>query len=408
LIAPTILAYAGCVAEERGRESRPIAGDDDRQIDERMILPRERLGALLGTLRDLGYTLVGPTVREGAIVYAEIEGAEDLPAGWTDVQEAGTYRLQRRDDPAVFGYAVGPHSWKQFFFLPRLRLLRARRDGAGFAVEPETRAPPRLALIGARGCDLHAIAVQDQIFLGGAHRDPDYAARREGVFVVAVNCGQAGGTCFCVSMGTGPRAKSGFDLALTELLDAPHRFLVEIGSEAGAGVLARLGAEEAPESDRHAADAVVERTAHAMGRTLDTRDIKELLYRNYEHPRWNDVASRCLTCANCTLVCPTCFCATVEDTTDLTGEHAERWRTWDSCFTLDHSYIHGGSVRASPRARYRQWLTHKLATWIDQFGTSGCVGCGRCITWCPVGIDLTAEVDAIRAGDPARFAPGDT
>ncbi len=384
-----------------------MTGDGSLRAGETVVLPRERLAALLETLRDLGYTLVGPTVRDGAVVYAEIVGVNDLPAGWTEVQEAGTYRLQRREDQALFGYAVGPHSWKQLFFVPRLRLWSARRDGTSFALEPETSQPPRLALIGARSCDLHAIAVQDRTFLGGPHRDPDYAARRDGVFVVAVNCGQAGGTCFCVSMGTGPRVTGGFDLALTELLDTPHRFLVEVGSEAGAAVLARLGGDAATAADRQAADAVVERTARAMGRTLDTHDVKDLLYRNYEHPRWDDVASRCLTCANCTLVCPTCFCATVEDTTDLTGDHAERWRTWDSCFTLDHSYIHGGSVRTSPRARYRQWLTHKLATWIDQFGTSGCVGCGRCITWCPVGIDLTEEVRAIRAGDAAPPAlPG--
>jgi formate hydrogenlyase subunit 6/NADH:ubiquinone oxidoreductase subunit I len=384
-----------------------MTGDESPRAHARAVLPRERLGTLLETLRGLGYTLVGPTVREGAVVYAEIAGAEDLPAGWTEVQEAGTYRLARRDDEALFGYAVGPHSWKQLFFVPRLRLWRLRREGTGFTPEPERSERPRLALIGARSCDLNAIAVQDRTFLAGPYRDADYAARRERVFVVAVNCGQAGGTCFCVSMGTGPRVTTGFDLALTELLDAPHRFLVEVGSEAGAAVLARLGPAAATDTDRRAADAVVERTARAMGRALETRDLKDLLYRNYEHPRWDDVAARCLTCANCTLVCPTCFCATVEDTTDLAGEHAERWRTWDSCFTLDHSYIHGGSVRTSPRARYRQWLTHKLATWIDQFGTSGCVGCGRCITWCPVGIDLTEEVRAIRASDGARPAPPD-
>ncbi len=374
-----------------------MAGDESPHA----VLPRERLGSLFDVLRGLGYTLVGPTLREGAVVYAEITGVDDLPAGWTDDQEPGTYRLRRRDDQALFGYAVGPHSWKQFAFVPRLRLWRARRDGAGFAVEPEAREPPRLALIGARSCDLHALAVQDRIFLDGPYRDPDYAARREPQFVVAVNCGQAARTCFCVSMGTGPRATAGFDLALTELLDAPHRFLVEVGTDAGADVVARLALAPANDDDRRTAAAVVERTAASMGRTLDTTDIKDLLYRNAEHPRWDDVAGRCLACTNCTLVCPTCFCATVEDTTDLTGDHAERWRTWDSCFTLGHSYLHGGSVRTTTRARYRQWLTHKLASWIDQFGTSGCVGCGRCITWCPVGIDLTEEVRAIRASDGA-------
>jgi ferredoxin len=138
-----------------------------------------------------------------------------------------------------------------------------------------------------------------------------------------------------------------------------------------------------------------------MGRALDTSDLKGLLYGNLEHPRWDEVSQRCLTCGNCTLVCPTCFCSTVEDVTDLSGTETERTRRWDSCFSLDHSYIHGGSVRDSGRARYRQWMTHKLATWFDQFGSSGCVGCGRCITWCPVGIDITEEVRAIRASEPA-------
>jgi ferredoxin len=235
-------------------------------------------------------------------------------------------------------------------------------------------------------------------------------ARRRDVFVVAVNCAQAGNTCFCVSMGTGPRATRGFDLALTEIAGERHRFVVEVGSARGAELLGRLDVEPAAADDVTAAAAIVARTADGMGRRLETAGVHALLTGNPEHPRWDDVAARCLACANCTLVCPTCFCTTVEDVSDLTGDHAERWRRWDSCFTLDFSGLHGGSVRATTRARYRQWLTHKLATWMDQFGTSGCVGCGRCITWCPVGIDLTAEVAAIRADagvTPGRAVDGD-
>jgi sulfhydrogenase subunit beta (sulfur reductase) len=365
-------------------------------------LSLEQLEALLAALRGEGWQLVGPTVREGAIVHADISGVADLPRGWTEVQKAGTYRLARREDGALFGYSVGPKSWKHLLFAPRLRLMSAHREGEGFRVESEPTEPPRLALIGARSCDLHAIAVQDRTFLEGPYKDPDYAARRERLFVVAVNCGQAGGTCFCVSMKTGPRATFGFDIALTEVLEGGHRFLAEAGSERGAALLARLGAGPASKEMIQAADAVVERTAQSMGRTMDTTDIKGLLYRNLEHPRWDDVAQRCLACTNCTLVCPTCFCSTVEDTSDLRGDVAERWRRWDSCFTLDHSYLHGGNVRQTIRGRYRQWLTHKVASWWDQFGTSGCIGCGRCITWCPVGIDITEEVAAIRATDGAR------
>ncbi len=364
------------------------------------LLTVDGLSALLDALRADGFQLVGPTVRDGAIVQSEISGVGDLPAGWTEEQDAGTYRLKKRDDGALFGFSSGPHSHKSLFFVPRLRLFQIRRKDQSFVVERDAAPPPKLCIIGARACDLHAIEIQDRTFLHGPHVDPDYAARREHLFVVAVSCGQAGGTCFCVSMNTGPKATFGFDIALTELFD-PHRFVVEIGTERGAQILARIDHEVAGDDDIHAAEAKVAETARSMGRTLNTTGIKELLYRNAEHPRWDDVAERCLACTNCTLACPTCFCSSVEDTSDLEGQTAERWRRWDSCFTLDHSYLHGGSVHASTKSRYRQWLTHKLASWIDQFGTSGCVGCGRCITWCPVGIDITEEVAAIRKTDGA-------
>jgi formate hydrogenlyase subunit 6/NADH:ubiquinone oxidoreductase subunit I len=198
-------------------------------------------------------------------------------------------------------------------------------------------------------------------------------------------------------MQTGPQASSGFDLALTEILDGNrHFFVMQIGTAKGAEVMHDVPHRDAPAEDVQVAEQIVAQTATQMGRHLDTAGIQDLLYQNPDHPRWEEVATRCLSCANCTMVCPTCFCTTIEDVTDLTGSHTERWRKWDSCFTQDFSYIHGGSVRTSTRSRYRHWLTHKLATWIDQFGTSGCVGCGRCITWCPVGIDITEEVRALR------------
>jgi ferredoxin len=370
-----------------------------------LIIERSALDALFAALQRRHFRLLGPTLRDGAIVYDELTTVADLPAGWTDIQEGGTYRLRSRADAALFGYAVGPHSWKRFLHPPRVRLWQARRDGRSFQVIAETEGAPRVAFIGVRSCELHAIAIQDIVFLQGPHVDPVYQARRENIFVVAVNCGQAGGTCFCVSMNTGPQATFGFDLALTEVIEGErHSFVVEVGTERGEEVLHEVPHRQAREEEKAAAARVVAQTAAQMGRTMDTSDIKDLLYRNYEHPRWDEVANRCLTCGNCTMVSPTCFCTTVKDTTDLTGDHAERWRVWDSCFTLDFSYIHGGSVRASGKSRYRQWMTHKLATWIDQFGTSGCVGCGRCITWCPVAIDITEEVRAIRVSEQAVIA----
>jgi ferredoxin len=272
-------------------------------------------------------------------------------------------------------------------------------------VEEEPLDETPLAFIGVRACELNAIAIQDRVFTGGKFVDRDYAARRRGIFVVAVNCGEPAATCFCVSMDAGPRVEQGFDLALTEVLEGEHRFLVEAGSPAGAEVLAELASRPAGEGDLAAATAVVDSAAARMGRAIEHPDIRDLLVDGLEHPRWAEVAERCLTCGNCTMVCPTCFCSSVEDTSDLTGTETARTRVWDTCFSLDYSYIHGGSVRNSARSRYRQWLTHKLGTWHDQFDTSGCVGCGRCITWCPVGIDITEEVAALRAEEERDAHP---
>ncbi|MFO1057825.1 MAG: 4Fe-4S dicluster domain-containing protein [Dongiaceae bacterium] len=362
----------------------------------------EGMQALLDALRRRGFRVIGPTLRDQAIAYDEIGGVDDLPRGWGDEQDGGRYRLVPRGDGALFGYVVGPHSWKKFLHVPVQRLWHAERQGEDVRILPEPVEAERLAFLGVRACELHAIAIQDRVLQAGPHADPHYAARRGGAFLVAVNCGTAGGTCFCVSMGTGPRADGGFDLVLTEIgIDGAHGFVVEAGSEAGRAVLAELPLRPAGAAELDDAANAVDRAAAAMGRSMPAAEVPALLLRNLEHPRWDDVAARCLSCANCTMVCPTCFCTSVEDGSDLAGVESTRSRRWDSCFTMDFSYIHGGSVRPGTASRYRQWMTHKLATWHEQFGSSGCVGCGRCITWCPVGIDITEEVQAIRQSEAA-------
>jgi sulfhydrogenase subunit beta (sulfur reductase) len=375
----------------------------------RSILTADGVAALLEALRRRGYRVIGPTVRDRAIVYDDIASLADLPRGWTDEQDGGHYRLRRRNDNALFGYAVGPHSWKKFLHTPAQRLWKAECGPEGLHIVPEPVSAEPLAFVGVRACELHAIAIQDRVLLEGAYADPYYQARREGAFLVAVNCAEPAGTCFCASMNTGPKAASGYDLALTEIVgQGQHRFVVEAGSEAGRVVLAELPHRDAMTEEVVAGDAVIAGAAARMGRVMPaTAEVPQLLRRNFEHQRWDEVAARCLTCGNCTMVCPTCFCTTVEEVTSLDGAESERTRHWDSCFTIDFSYLHGGSVRASPRSRYRQWMTHKLSTWWDQFGTSGCVGCGRCITWCPVGIDITEEVAAIRNTDTAAAEPGE-
>jgi len=378
-------------------------------VGEHRVLGRADFPAFFTALRDAGYEVVGPTLRDGAIVYDKLAGVDDLPIGWTDRQAPGKYRVERRSDQALFGYNVGPFTWKKFLFLPHERLWTATKDGSSFTVTPEPTDGPRLAFFGMRACELAGIQVTDRVFQGGPVADPGYAARRSRILRIGVQCGQAGGTCFCVSMGTGPGVSSGVDLVLTEILEpGPHRFVLEVGSPDGAAVLRRVPLSPASENDQATVRAIVTRTAGSMGRTMNTDGIRDLLRTNLEHPRWEDVARRCLSCTNCTMVCPTCFCSTQEEVPDLDVEKVERWRRWDSCFNLGFTDLHGSSVRKSGLSRYRQWMTHKLGTWHDQFDSSGCIGCGRCITWCPVGIDLTEEVAAIRKTPGATATKGGT
>jgi sulfhydrogenase subunit beta (sulfur reductase) len=379
---------------------------DKVEVGGRYLLERADFPGLLSALHGAGYRIVGPTVRDGAIVYGDLREEGDLPIGWTDRQEAGHYRLERRADAALFGYNVGPHSWKKYLFPSRERLWTAHRTDGSFAVQVEPVEETPLAFLGVRACELAAMNVSDHVF--GKAGDPSYRERRRRILRIAVQCGQAGATCFCVSMGTGPGVAPGHDLALTEVLQpGRHFFVVEVGSAAGAAVLDGLRLRPASSEDEHTAQEIVRRTATSMKRTMDPDGLRDLLVGNPEHPRWEIVARRCLSCTNCTMACPTCFCQTTEEVPELSGEKVERWRRWDSCFNSGFSSVHGTSVRQSTAGRYRQWLTHKLGTWHDQFGESGCVGCGRCITWCPVGIDITEEVAAIRQpAPPASPKPG--
>lgn len=352
------------------------------------VIEPSGLRQLVSTLIDLGYRVVGPTVSDNAIVLAELASAEDLPQGWGVDVGPGHYRLRKRDDDAVFGHSAGPQSWKTFLHPARQKLWSS--DGE------EAEPPPRYAFIGVRACDLSAIAVLNGVLGGGSHPDQGFVGRLGRIFVVAVNCTEPGGLCFCASMGTGPAVGPGYDLALTERVDADgRRYVVDVGTDDGADVLAALAHRDAEPAEIESARDDVAGAAHKMGRQMPAGDLRALLIDSRESPHWEEVASRCLTCGNCTMVCPTCFCTSVEDVTDLTGQHAERWMNWASCFELDFTFVHEGNVRQSSESRYRHWITHKLGTWHDQFGTSGCVGCGRCIAWCPTGIDITEEMNTL-------------
>ena len=349
-------------------------------VSEVRFLPRADLDRLIDALADDGRTVIGPTVADGAIVLDEVRSVADLPVGWAAESKPGGYRLSRRSDARAFDHAVGPTSWKRWTFPPRAPMAS------------RVEAAQSLAFLGVRACEIAALLTQDRVLQGGPAVDADYRVRRASALVVAVECATALETCFCTSMGTGPEVTSGYDIALTELDDG---FVVRAGSPAGEAIVGRLDLPQANVGQRVAAADTLRRTRERIGNPVPTEGLAARLVAAAESPRWAEIAERCLACANCTLVCPTCFCTSVGTKSDLDGGNATSERTWDSCFTFDFARVAGGNFRPRTRDRYRQWLTHKFGTWWDHFGSSGCVGCGRCIAWCPVGIDIRAELMAV-------------
>jgi len=355
-------------------------------------LPRQRLQSLFDRLADAGYDCIGPRLREGAVLYEALAEARDLPAGIRARQAPGEYRLEARHDERCFAWANGPQALKPLLFQPEETLWRCLRDEDGrLRFEEVVPTPARRAVIGVRACDLAALALHDKHFL---HReaDPSYRARRADLLLVAVDCSDPADTCFCASTGDGPAVAGGSDLALTELEDG---FLVRAYTEVGRRIADGLPLRDATDEELRAAETQREHAARAQRRALPGRNLRDALFANLDHPRWDAVAERCLACGNCVSVCPTCFCATERDSASLDGHASEHRRLWDTCYSAEHSYVHGRLLRPDTRSRYRQWLTHKLGGWHDQYGRSGCVGCGRCISWCPVGIDITEEATAI-------------
>lgn len=362
-------------------------------LNAQLFLPRSRFDDLLAALRQAGYRCVGPRVRDGAILYEDIASTNELPQGIVDHQAPGEYRLRETSTPRFFAWANGPQALKPHLFAARETLWQGRRSEDGrIRFTPTVPKEPPLAVIGVRSCDIAGLAIHDQHFLHGGARDAHYEARRREMFLVAVHCAHPAATCFCASTGDGPRAETGFDLALGELDEG---FVVESGTDRGAALIATLQLPAATAGQIAEVAGEVRAAAEGQQRRMVSKDLRDTLYGNLQHPRWDDVAARCLSCANCTLVCPTCFCHAESEAPALDGTQTEHYREWSSCFKEDHSYIHGHVIRGPTRERYRQWLTHKLGGWHDQFGRSGCVGCGRCITWCPTGIDITEEAAAI-------------
>lgn len=371
-----------------------------KSINSQHFLSKDEFQSLIQVLHDDGYKVIAPKLYDNVVKMMEIKSADEIARGVRDTQAPGSYRLTPDDDELWFDYVVGPDSPKRFLFAPDRKLFTLCVEGEKFAVKDTADQPDQYALLGIRPCDLAAIQIQDRVFGVAADQatyrcesDAYYRTARREALLISVNCTRPGGTCFCASMGTGPTAESGFDLSLTEMRAG---FLVTVGSDRGTAIVERLPVHDPYPAQVELAELKQQIASDRMGRQLDTDGLPELLNDAVEHHQWQKTAERCLSCANCTMVCPTCFCSTVVDSNDLATGNVSRRQQWESCFTHQFSYTVGGPVRDSVWSRYRQWMRHKLGTWQEQFGTNGCVGCGRCITWCPVGIDITEEAALIR------------
>jgi len=359
-------------------------------IGAKVAIKKQQLNSLISSLQDSGYQTIGPRVRDNAITLAPINTLDDLPMGYISEQERGYYRLIPGKHERYFDVTPGADSWKKFLFPPRSRLFEVSRENGNWQKIILEEEPPKYAFIGVRPCELSAIRVQDRVFIRDDYVDPIYKSLRENILIIAVACTHPSSTCFCTSMGTGPRATDGFDLSFTELEDD---FLVEVGSEAGSTMLQPLEWERAIAYRQQLAETKFLNAERSILRHIEnTNMLPDILLNNFGHPLWDEVGKRCLSCTNCTLVCPTCFCWEVEDLTNLSGDKTQRERVWDSCFNPSYSAQTGGNTRPTTKSRYRQWLTHKMGSWVKQFGELGCVGCGRCITWCPAKIDITDEI----------------
>jgi sulfhydrogenase subunit beta (sulfur reductase) len=367
-----------------------------------LFLPHTQLQALLDAISQAGFAIIGPQVREGAIVYDWLNTAEQLPWGMQDVQSPGEYRLRATKEKLAFAWANGPQAIKPQLFKPTESLWEVTRDEQGRLAfqekKPETQAT---ALFAVKACDIRAMLIQDKVFIDSDHPDAHYTARRKNVLIVAANCTYSPANCFCVSAGGYPRAEAHFDIAMTEIT---HGLVMQAGSATGESIVNTLSLASATDAQIKQAQQGIEHAANSQSKKLPLPNdgpLRDMLFNHLDHPRWDDVAQRCLSCGNCTSVCPTCFCSNVESKTALEGQHSEQVREWGSCFTQQHSYIVGKVIRPDTKTRYRQWLTHKVGSWHEQFDSSGCVGCGRCITWCPVGIDITEELTAIHQEEKA-------
>jgi sulfhydrogenase subunit beta (sulfur reductase) len=364
-------------------------------INTTVAISKPELNKLLTKLKGAGYKTIGPVVKNKSLVYEQIEGLSDLPYGYETDQKPGQYRIHKNGGSEYFQATPGASTWKKYLTPPRTKLFGLVNIDNNWKEVPVSEIHPRYVFIGVRPCEIEAIKIQDSVLIRDDYVDPLYKKIRDDLIIIAVNCLHPADTCFCTSVGGSPEAKDGYDLRLTELDDM---FLVNIGSQRGIDMVELMEYATANALSLQIEDEMlVEAKAKVHVGINNNQNLPELLMNNLKDPAWEVVGAKCLNCGSCTSVCPTCFCWDVQDVTNLHGTETQRDKIWDSCFNPSFTaHAGGGSSRPTTTSRLRQRLTHKFGSWVEQHGGEGCVGCGRCIAWCPAKIDIREEISVLQ------------
>ena len=300
--------------------------------------------------------------------------------------------LEKGMEPLV-DYSNTRNAPKNFFFPKTETMMRYMRTERGMELSGEEEEAKEAVLFGARPCDVRSFVLLDYLFDQEKYRDSYYIDKREKTTIISLACIHPPySTCFCTSVGGHPMSEEGADVLLTDIGD---NYLAEFITPKGEKLLEKMG--DLPAADGSADEkkkALSESAEKEIKSHIPGKEIKPWLDDNFEHPFWDTIHQSCLACGTCTYLCPTCHCFDISD--EVKGSDGKRIRTWDSCmywlFTKETS---GHNPRTSQKQRWRQRLMHKFKYFVDNFDEIACVGCGRCVRYCPVNIDIRKIVTDI-------------
>ena len=299
--------------------------------------------------------------------------------------------LEKGEEPLTV-YANTKNAPKNVFFPRTEVMMRYTRTTKGVELKSEDVDARDAVLFGVRPCDARSFALLDMLFDQEKYKDPYYIEKRAKTAVVTLACSHPPYTsCFCTSVGGHPVDKTGSDVLLTDLGD---QYLAEFLTAKGENLVKYFGDAKADGAAEQKKEAIVAQAGGEIKSKIPAKEIKPILDVNFEHPFWNTIYQKCLACGTCTYLCPTCHCFDISD--EMKYDDGRRLRNWDSCmFALFTKETSGHNPRQSQKERWRQRTMHKFKYYVDNFDAIACVGCGRCVMYCPVNIDIRKIVEDI-------------